>query len=147
MLGAVIVTHGKMSEGIVDATELIVGSVENIETISLYQEDNVDNLGLKIKEAIEKVNQNNGVIVFVDLLSASPYNQSLLAINNLNKSLAEQVYVVAGVNLPMVLEFVNQQILESSVDEAIEKIINKYEQGTEVWSIKNLEDEDDDDNF
>ena len=35
MVGIIVVTHGTLSEGIVDAAELITGPVTQVETLSL----------------------------------------------------------------------------------------------------------------
>lgn len=60
-----------------------MGATENIETVNLNSGDGVQALGGQIKTAIENVQQGDGVLVMVDLLSASPYNQAVLVINEL----------------------------------------------------------------
>ncbi|EAK8886613.1 PTS fructose transporter subunit IIA, partial [Listeria monocytogenes] len=76
MLGIVIATHGALSDGAKDAATVIMGATENIETVNLNSGDDVQALGGQIKTAIENVQQGDGVLVMVDLLSASPYNQA-----------------------------------------------------------------------
>ena len=44
MVGIIVMTHGTLSEGIVDAAELITGPVTQVETLSLRREDNVNDL-------------------------------------------------------------------------------------------------------
>lgn len=63
----------------------------------------------EIYNKINLVNKGNGVVIFVDLTSASPYNQSMMAIQKLDKELQKSTYIVSGVNLPMVLEAINSQ--------------------------------------
>lgn len=116
MLGIVVATHGTLSNGIKDAAEVIVGNVENIATVNLNAGDDVEQLGKKINDAVLEVNQGDGVVVLVDLISASPYNQSVLITNQLDPELKDKVYIIGGVNLPMVLEIINHQILETEVE-------------------------------
>ena len=116
MLGIVVATHGTLSNGIKDAAEVIVGNVENIATVNLNAGDDVEKLGKKINDAVLEVNQGDGVVVLVDLVSASPYNQSVLITNQLDPELKDKVYIIGGVNLPMVLEIINHQILETEVE-------------------------------
>lgn len=116
MLGIVVATHGAFSNGIKDAAEVIMGNVENIITVNLNAGDDVEQLGKKIKDAVLEVNQGDGIVVLVDLISASPYNQSLLITNQLDPELKDKVYIIGGVNLPMLLEIINQQILETEVE-------------------------------
>lgn len=116
MLGVVIATHGTLSDGIKDAAEVIMGNTENILTVNLNAGDDVEQLGKKINHAILEVNQGDGVMVLVDLISASPYNQSVLATNQLDPQLKDKVYIIGGVNLPMLLEVINHQILETPIE-------------------------------
>ncbi|MDH6364935.1 PTS system mannose-specific IIA component [Enterococcus sp. PF1-24] len=144
MLGIVIATHGKLSDGFKDSAEVIIGATNNIATVNLNQGDDVQALGEKIKAAIQEVNQGDGIIVLVDLLSASPYNQSVLVASNLEKELQEAVYVIGGVNLPMLLETINHQILGTAVAEAAEAIIKQGNDSVNLWHISLMEDTDDD---
>ena len=116
MLGIVVATHGSFSKGIKDAAEVIMGNVENIATVNLNAGDDVEQLGKKINHAILEVNQGDGVVVLVDLISASPYNQSVLITNQLDPELKDKVYIIGGVNLPMLLEIINHQILDTKVE-------------------------------
>ncbi len=75
--------HGKLSDGLKDAAEVIVGTTNNIATVNLNPGDDVQELGTTIESAIKEVNQATGVIVLTDLVSASPYNQSVLITNGL----------------------------------------------------------------
>ncbi len=47
MLGIVLATHGTLSDGLKDAATVIMGAVENIATVNLYQGDDVQALGEK----------------------------------------------------------------------------------------------------
>lgn len=116
MLGIVIATHGTLSDGIKDAAEVIMGNTENIVTVNLNAGDDVEQLGKKINNAILEVNQGDGVVVLVDLVSASPYNQSVLVTNQLERELKDKVYIIGGVNLPMLLEIINHQILGTQIE-------------------------------
>ncbi len=67
------------------------------------------------------------MLILVDLLSASPYNQSVLTINQLEKELQEEVYVIGGTNLPMVLEAINHQLLQTPIASAAQAVIDQGE--------------------
>ena len=83
--------HGALSDGAKDAATVIMGATENIETVNLNSGDDVQALGGQIKTAIENVQQGDGVLVMVDLLSASPYNQAVLVINELEPALQKNL--------------------------------------------------------
>ena len=144
MLGIVIATHGSLSNGLKDSAEVIFGPTNNITTANLNLGDDVQALGATIKESIHEVNQGDGVIVLVDLVSASPYNQSVLVTNSLEKPLQDSVYVIGGVNLPMLLEGINHQLIGTPVEEAAEAVIAQGKSSISDWHVSMIEDEDDD---
>ncbi|MBU5364246.1 PTS fructose transporter subunit IIA [Enterococcus devriesei] len=148
MLGIVIATHGKLSDGLKDAAEVIIGETNNIVTVNLNAGDDVQALGGKIETAINEVNQDAGVIVLTDLVSASPYNQAVLITNGLDSEVQEKVYVIGGVNLPMLLETINHQILSTPVEEIAEAVVAQGTDSLSSWHISEVaEGEDDEDDF
>lgn len=147
MIGIIVATHGKMSDGIVDAAELIIGGTDDIETLNLYQGDDIQDLNKQMLEAIKKVDQNDGVIIFTDLFGASPYNQATLAIHSLPEDQREKITVITGVNLPMLLEAINQRLMNASIDDAVEAIVNTAGQSVVTWTIKDENSDDDEDDF
>jgi PTS system mannose-specific IIA component len=139
MLGIVIATHGTFSAGLKDAAEVIMGATENIATVSLKQGEDIQQVGGQIKQAIQQVDQGNGVVLFVDLVSASPYNQSLLAVRELEKEQQENVYIISGVNLPMLLETINHQLLETPIEEIPAAVIAQGGNGLGQWHVSMVE--------
>ena len=137
--------HGALSDGAKDAATVIMGATENIETVNLNSGDDVQALGGQIKTAIENVQQGDGVLVMVDLLSASPYNQAVLVINELEPALQKKIFVVSGTNLPMVLEAINHQL--GTIAEAAQAIVAQGKESVQAWDISmtSFEDEEDED--
>ncbi|CZQ97572.1 phosphotransferase system mannose-type iia component [Trichococcus palustris] len=148
MLGIVVATHGSLSDGLKDSAEVIFGATNNLATVNLNPGDDVQELGTKIKTAIHEVNQGEGVIVFVDLISASPYNQSVLVTNGLEKELQDSVYVIGGVNLPMLLVAINHQLLGTPVEQAAEAVVEQGTASISIWHASMVvDDAEDDDTF
>lgn len=149
MIGVVIATHGSMSDGLKDAANVIVGMVENIETANLNAGDDVNNLGKQIKTAIQDADQGDGVIILTDLVSASPYNQSILAINQIEENKQQDVHVIGGVSLPMVLEAINHQLINTPLEEAVKAIEKQGKESIDTWHITkvNTDDTEDEDDF
>lgn len=150
MLGIVLATHGTFSNGIKDAAEVIMGNTENITTVNLNAGDDVEQLGNKIINAILEVNQGDGVVVLVDLVSASPYNQSVLATNKLEPELKDKVYIIGGVNLPMLLEIINHQILQTEIEIVAKSAEEQAKACISSWHTSinvDANDADEDDDF
>jgi len=150
MLGIVIATHGTLSDGIKDAAEVIMGNTENILTVNLNAGDDVEKLGKKINSSILEVNQGDGVLVLVDLVSASPYNQSVLVTNKLEQELKDKVYIIGGVNLPMLLETINHQILGTQIEIVAKSAAEQAKDCISLWHAPvdaDIDDTDEDDDF
>lgn len=147
MLGIVVATHGQLSTGIIDACEVIIGETKSIEAVSLKSGEDVNTFGSKIKTAIENIKSDEGVIVFVDLLSASPYNQSRLVMNDLDETLRTNIYIMSGVNLPMVLEAINCQFLQMNAKECVDILINAGKENIQVYNMLLNHNNDEEDDF
>ena len=140
-----IVTHGELAAGFKDAAEVIFGEVKGITTIGLHSGESVEAFGEKIYEALTGYDENESVLIFADLLSASPYNQSVLSVNKLDEKRAENVRLIAGASLPMVLEGINQQLLGSDLEAAVNELKNYTISDDYVWKKSVVEESDDDD--
>ncbi|WP_033924199.1 PTS sugar transporter subunit IIA [Sphingomonas sp. 35-24ZXX] len=97
MIGLILVTHGRLAQEFLVAMEHVVGKQQNIETIAIGPNDDMEQRRADIAAAIAKVDGGKGVIVLTDLFGGTPSN---LAISLLE---AGRVEVIAGVNLPMLI--------------------------------------------
>jgi len=98
VIGLVIVTHGQLATELRRATEHVVGPQEHIETVCIGPDDDMEQRRDDIRDAVEKVNDDAGVILLTDMFGGTPSN---LAISMLREG---EVEVVAGVNLPMLIK-------------------------------------------
>lgn len=148
MIGILVATHGKMSDGLVEAADLIIGSTENVKTFNLFHGDDIQVLGEQMAEAIQEVDQGEGVLIFTDIFGASPYNQALLAVNSLAPELQERTFVLTGVNLPMLLVALNHRMMGTPVAETAASVLSEAQQSLVLWPTQEtavvLTDDDDD---
>lgn len=145
MFGISIITHGNMSEGIADALEVIFGSSDAITPITLYKDDDISELGNKIETFISDNKDKDGIFLFTDLQDASPFNQSLFAVNKAEDLDKEKVFVISGVNLPLILEVVNHNLIGSSLDDTVEAL--KHQAQTSINFQQVLLNDDNEDDF
>jgi mannose PTS system EIIA component len=99
MIGALIVTHGRLATELLNAAKQIEADTAGIEAVSLEWTDTVDEARQKIGAALERVGADRDVIIFTDMFGGTPSNISL---SFLEKG---HVEIVTGVNLPMVVKF------------------------------------------
>lgn len=115
MVGFLIATHGGFAKGMLDSIELIAGKQQKIDIISIFHETNIDVFGEELMNKIKELDDGDGVIVFCDLLLASPYNQATLSYKKLN---GKHIYkILSGANLPMVLEAIGARMQNLKIDD------------------------------
>ena len=98
MIGVVIVTHGKLAREFRAALEHVVGPQEQIETVSIGPDDDLDVRRADMLSALDNVDLGDGVVVLTDMFGGSPSNLAISAMERPN------VEVIAGVNLPMLVK-------------------------------------------
>jgi len=124
MVGMLIVTHGRLGEGLLDAMQMIAGPQEKVDFVSLKEGDSIDEFKERILNAVKILDDGSGVLVFVDMFGASPSNAAAYLLN-------ENVEVITGVNLPMLLEIVSfressslQELSANAMTAGVESIKN-----------------------
>ena len=99
MISVIIGTHGRFSEEILKSAEMIFGSQENVGSVTFKPGEGVDDLVEKYNNLINELDCTDGVLFMVDLFGGSPFNAaSIIAMKH------DNIEIVAGVNLPMILE-------------------------------------------
>ena len=101
MIGIVVVTHGRLAEEFIAATEHVVGKQSNILPICIAPDDDMEKRREDIMKALESVDTGKGVAILTDMFGGTPSN---LAISVMGKPGVE---VVAGINLPMMVKLVS----------------------------------------
>ncbi len=118
MIGGIIVCHGKLAEELLNALTIILGEAVNIEAISIGWYDDVEESKKKINKSLKRVDQKNGVIIFTDMFGGTPSNLSFTF------SKDDQVDIITGVNLPMLIKFVSLQ-RSNNLKEVANKIVEQ----------------------
>jgi mannose PTS system EIIA component len=103
VIGALIVTHGRLANELLSAAQKIEAKVGIMEAVPLEWTDSVDEAREKIRLALERIGDTDGVIIFTDMFGGTPSNISL---SFLEKG---RVEIITGVNLPMVVKFATMQ--------------------------------------
>jgi PTS system mannose-specific IIA component len=118
MIGGIIVSHGKLAEEILNTLTIILGETVNIEAISIGWYDDVEASKKKINESLKKVDQKNGVLIFTDMFGGTPSNLSFSFLKD------NQVEIITGVNLPMLIKFASLQ-RSHSLQEVAKKVVEQ----------------------
>ncbi len=101
-IGGVVVSHGQVANELLAAAETVVGNLSHITAVSIGWHDDVELAKDEIQRAIKKVSSGNGVLLLTDMFGGTPTNISAMFIKE------NEVEIVTGVNLPMVIKLASQ---------------------------------------
>ncbi len=118
LVGALVVTHGQLGQELVSAAQAIVGEVSHIVAVSIGWNDDVNESKKKIEQAVAEVDQGKGVIILTDMFGGTPSNLSLPLLKR------NELEIITGVNLPMVIKLANQPGTDS-LSELVTKVKKK----------------------
>ena len=103
----VLVSHGRFCEELKTTTEMIMGPQEDIHAVALLPEEGPEDFAAKF---LETVTDFEDYLVFADLLGGTPCNVVSRFIME-----GQDIELYAGVNLPMVIEFINASLTGAEV--------------------------------
>jgi mannose/fructose/sorbose-specific phosphotransferase system IIA component len=103
MIGCVILTHGDLCFGLKNTLEEMMGKQEGLSVISNLGVGK-DQICLKLKKAINEDRFKEGVVIFVDLFGSSCWQ-----ISKIVASQDQNVAVLSGVNIPMLVKFFSKR--------------------------------------
>lgn len=98
MIGLVLVTHGRLAVELVSALEHVVGSQDNVATVCIGPDDDMEQRRAEIMKSTKDVDDGDGVIVLTDMFGGTPSNLAISIMDN------GKIEVIAGVNLPMLIK-------------------------------------------
>lgn len=111
-----IATHGTLAAGIKSSLDIIIGAMEHVYLLQAYVDEQTT-VDAQLQNIMAQVDDNDELIVFTDILGGSITNQIL------QHCLKPNVYVVSGVNLPVVIDIMladNTTPVEEMISTAIE---------------------------
>ena len=102
MIGVVVVTHGQLATELVNAAETIVGDLPQFTAVSIGWHDDTQDAREEIAQAIARVDQDTqGVLILTDMFGGTPANLAMTFLAQ------DEVEVITGVNLPMLIKIAN----------------------------------------
>ena len=114
-IGGVIVSHGRLANELLTAAEAVVGELNHIAAVSIGWHDDVELAKNEISRAIKKVSSGSGVLLLTDMFGGTPTNVSAMFIKE------NEIEIVTGVNLPMVVKLASQH-KEMSLSEMAKEV-------------------------
>jgi PTS system ascorbate-specific IIA component len=122
MIGVLLVSHGDIGTALLSSASQILGQPQpQVATLSVWRQDDPDDLVLRARELIEKIDAGDGVLVLTDIFGATP--------GNVVSRLLEdgRIEGVSGVSLPMLLRVLTSR--NGSLKAAIQRAISGGAEG------------------
>jgi len=122
MIGVLIVTHGEIGTALLHSASQILGSPPpQVATLSVWRQDDPDDLALRAQELLHGIDDGDGVLVLTDIFGATPGNVVSRLLQN------GRVEGVSGVSLPMLLRVVTGR--NGSVGAAVQRALSGGAEG------------------
>lgn len=97
--GVLVVAHGSLAEGLLEAASMIVGKTENTKAVCFYSTQGVEGLEEAVQAALDQFTNCDGVLCLVDIPGGSPAR--VVAAQSFKH---KGVEIISGVSLPMLIE-------------------------------------------
>ncbi|WP_125707165.1 PTS sugar transporter subunit IIB [Companilactobacillus zhongbaensis] len=128
MVSIVIASHGEFADGIKQSGSMIFGEQEDVQSVTLMPDMGPDDLKKKLQDAIATFSNQDEVLFLVDLWGGTPFNQ----VNGLFEEHKDKWAIVAGLNLPMLIEAYASRMSMDSAHEIAAHIIETAKDGVKV---------------
>lgn len=97
MVSFLVVTHGELANALLSVAQMLGAQSDRVHTISLTEVEGPEEFYERVCQAIESLDDGDGVIALADLFGGTPFHAVFRAAQTYG------VPVVTGVNLPMIL--------------------------------------------
>ncbi len=124
MIGILLMSHGKMAEGMLDSSKLFFGEdIPQVKALCLEPSDNPEDFDERIREAVAEIDDGAGVIAMCDLLGGTPCNRSAFVLN-------DRLQVITGMNFTMLLELLGKRLAAEDINDIdINELMETGKQG------------------
>jgi PTS system mannose-specific IIB component len=133
-IAIVIGTHGWAAEQLLKTAEMLLGEQENVGWIDFVPGENAETLIEKYNAQLAKLDTSKGVLFLVDTWGGSPFNAASRIVVD-----KEHYEVVAGVNIPMLVETFMARDDNPGFDELVALAVETGREGVKALKAQPVE--------
>ena len=133
-IAIVIGTHGWAAEQLLKTAEMLLGEQENVGWIDFVPGENAETLIEKYTAQLSKLDTSKGALFLVDTWGGSPFNAASRIVVD-----KEHYEVVAGVNIPMLVETFMARDDNPSFDELVALAVETGREGVKALKAQPVE--------
>ncbi|TPE19711.1 PTS mannose transporter subunit IIAB [Pantoea vagans] len=130
-IAIVIGTHGWAAEQLLKTAEMLLGEQENVGWIDFVPGENAETLIEKYETQLAKLDTTQGVLFLVDTWGGSPFNAASRIVVD-----KPQYEVIAGVNIPMLVETLMARDDNPTLDELVAVAVEIGREGVKALKAK-----------
>ncbi|WP_312829706.1 PTS mannose transporter subunit IIAB [Pantoea anthophila] len=130
-IAIVIGTHGWAAEQLLKTAEMLLGEQENVGWIDFVPGENAETLIEKYETQLAKLDTTQGVLFLVDTWGGSPFNAASRIVVD-----KPQYEVIAGVNIPMLVETLMARDDNPTLDELVAVAVETGREGVKALKAK-----------
>ncbi|MCD7949419.1 MAG: PTS fructose transporter subunit IIA [Erysipelotrichaceae bacterium] len=135
----VLVSHGKLADGLKDALGMLAGQRKDVIACGLENGKSADEFATEFAQAIDVITEDDEIILLGDLIGGSPLTTALNVINE--KGFSDKTLIIGGMNLPLALTVVLMKDTFDN-DTLLEQVLGEAHSALREFKIE-VEDEDD----
>ncbi|MCD8020480.1 MAG: PTS sugar transporter subunit IIB [Clostridiales bacterium] len=129
MVGIILATHGNFATGIMQSGSMIFGDQPNVAAVTLQPEEGPADVRRKMEEAVASFEDPDQVLILCDLWGGTPFNQS----NGLIAGHEDTWAIVAGLNLPMLIDAYGSRMTMDTAHEIAVQISGSAKEGVRIY--------------
>lgn len=135
MIGCIITGHGDFAPGMTRAMAMIAGTQEHFQVVAFQEGEPLEGFEDSMRTALEGLLQETtGVLIFTDLLGGTPFRTAMVVAAG-----RDNVEVLTGTNLPMLIEIGLLRTIEEDVHALAEKAVEVGSSGIQVTRLGEME--------
>ena len=140
MIGLLVTGHANFGSGMTSSVNLIAGEQEAYRYVDFLPTYSTEDLTRELTKALEELKDCEGVIIFTDLMGGTPFNVSAQIGHG-----KENIRIVAGTNLPMLVEIVMSRKFMDDLDGLVDSVLETGKEQVTKYEFKQVVQEATDD--
>ena len=131
MIGLVVTGHANFGSGMTSSVNLIAGEQEAYQHVDFLPTYSTEDLAAELNKALDALKDCEGVIIFTDLMGGTPFNTAA----QLGRD-RENVRILAGTNLPMLVEVVMSRKFMDDLDGLVDSLLQTGKEQVAKFEFK-----------
>lgn len=134
MIGLILTGHANFATGLTSSVHLIAGEQEAFESVDFPPSYSTEKLAEDLTQALDRLKDCEGIIVFTDLMGGSPFNVTAQLTREM-----ENVRVISGTNLPMLVDIVLSRKFMDDLDMLVDSVLETGREQVMKYEYKPVE--------